>query len=108
LTGRNQSGAKFSIDGVPLSDGRAIEVPYGDILNKVLEVGRGTVMIMMTLALVLKSQCDDNISDTVYLSAHFIPSSSDINISSPTDKWTLNTNSPLDSISGKYYMPDYN
>lgn len=102
---QNQHGAKFSIDGVPLSDGRSIEIPFGDVLNKVLEVGRGTDYDYDNLALVLRSQCDDNITDTVYLSAHFIPSSSDINIKSPTDKWTLNTNSPLDSITGKYYMP---
>ena len=102
---QNQHGAKFSIDGVPLSDGRSIEIPFGDVLNKVLEVGRGTEYDYDNLALVLRSQCDDNITDTVYLSAHFIPSSSDINIKSPTDKWTLNTNSPLDSITGKYYMP---
>ena len=89
---------------MPLSDGRSIEIPFGDVLNKVLEVGRGTEYDYDNLALVLRSQCDDNITDTVYLSAHFIPSSSDINIKSPTDKWTLNTNSPLDSITGKYYM----
>ena len=109
---QNQHGAKFSIDGVPLADGRGIEVPYGEVLNKVLEVRLGTEYDYENLALVLKSQCQsdptDNqadIADTVYISAHFIPSSSDINIKSPTDKWTLNTNSPKDSASGKYYMP---
>lgn len=108
----NQKGAKFSIDGVPLADGRGIEVPYGEVLNKVLEVRRGTEYDYENLALVLKSQCQsdptDNqadIADTVYISAHFIPSSSDINIKSPTDKWTLNTNAAKDSASGKYYLP---
>lgn len=108
----NQKGAKFSIDGVPLGEGRGIEVPYGEVLNKVLEVRRGTEYDYEDLALVLKSQCQsdptDNqadIADTVYISAHFIPSSSDINIKTPTDKWTLNTQSSLDSTSGKYYMP---
>ncbi|WP_229039160.1 LamG-like jellyroll fold domain-containing protein [Parabacteroides johnsonii] len=108
----NQHGAKFSIDGVPLADGRGIEVPYGEVLNKVLEVRRGTEYDYENLALVLKSQCQsdptDNqadIADTVYISAHFIPSSSDINIKSPTDKWTLNTNAAKDSASGKYYLP---
>ncbi|WP_298554848.1 LamG-like jellyroll fold domain-containing protein [uncultured Parabacteroides sp.] len=108
----NQKGAKFSIDGVPLGEGRGIEVPYGEVLNKVLEVRRGTEYDYEDLALVLKSQCQsdptDNqadIADTVYISAHFIPSSSDINIKNPTDKWTLNTQSSLDSTSGKYYMP---
>ncbi len=108
----NQKGAKFSIDGVPLGEGRGIEVPYGEVMNKVLEVRRGTEYDYENLALVLRSQCQwdptDNqpdIADTVYISAHFIPSSSDINIKVPTDKWTLNTQSALDSTSGKYYMP---
>lgn len=108
---QNQHGAKFSIDGVPLSDGRAIEVPFGDVLNKVLEVARGTEYDYEDLALVLKSQCQSDpndfladIADTVYISAHFVPSSSDINIKNPTDKWTLNTQAALDSVSGKYYM----
>lgn len=112
LDAANQKGAKFSIDGVPLGEGRGIEVPYGEVMHKELEVRRGSEYDYENLALVLKSQCQSDptdfqadIADTVYISAHFIPSSSDINIKTPTDKWTLNTQSSLDSTSGKYYMP---
>lgn len=108
----NQQGAKFSIDGVPLADKRGILVNYGEPLQKTLEIRRGTEYDYEDLAVVISSQCQadptgfqDIIADTVYISAHFIPSSSDINIKSPTDKWTLNTQSSLDSTSGKYYMP---
>lgn len=107
----NQKGAKFSIDGVPLADKRGILVDYGEVLQKTLEIRRGTEYDYEDLAIVLSSQCQADptgfqeiIADTVYISAHFIPSSSDINIKSPTDKWTLNTNSPTDST-GKYYLP---
>mgnify|MGYP000264277176 CR=1 FL=1 len=107
----NQKGAKFSIDGVPLADKRGILVDYGEVLQKTLEIRRGTEYDYEDLAIVLSSQCQADptgfqeiIADTVYISAHFIPSSSDINIKSPTDKWTLNTNSPKDSTD-KYYMP---
>lgn len=107
----NQHGAKFSMDGVPLGEGRGILVDYGEVLPKTLEIRRGTEYDYEDLAVVLKSQCQadptdfqDIIADTVYISAHFIPSSSDINIKSPSDKWTLNTLSPVDSL-GKYYMP---
>lgn len=107
----NQHGAKFSMDGVPLGEGRGILVDYGEVLQKTLEIRRGTEYDYEDLAVVLKSQCQadptdfqDIIADTVYISAHFIPSSSDINIKSPSDKWTLNTLSPVDSL-GKYYMP---
>ncbi len=106
----NQKGAKFSIDGVPLADKRGILVDYGEILQKTLEIRRGTEYDYEDLAVVLSSQCQADptgfqeiIADTVYISAHFIPSSSDINIKSPTDKWTLNTNSPTDST-GQYYQ----
>ena len=63
--------------------------------------------MLLTITPTIQSDPTDNqadIADTVYISAHFIPSSSDINIKSPTDKWTLNTNSPKDSTD-KYYMP---
>lgn len=109
---QNQKGAKFSIDGVPLADKRGILVDYGEVLQKTLEIRRGTEYDYEDLAVVLSSQCQADptgfqeiIADTVYISAHFIPSSSDINIKSPTDKWTLNTNAPMDSASGKYYLP---
>src|SRR5699024_3369154 len=99
----NQKGAKFSIDGVPLADKRGILVNYGEVLQKTLEIRRGTEYDYEDLAIVLSSQCQADptgfqeiIADTVYISAHFIPSSSDINIKSPTDKWTLNTNSSKD------------
>ena len=38
------------------------------------------------------------------ISAHFIPSCSDINIKSPKDKWVLNTESPVNA-QGKRYLP---
>lgn len=108
----NQSGAKFSIDGVPLADGRGILVPYGEVINKVLEVRRGTAYDYENLAVVLKSQCQsdptdtqEDIADTVYISVHFVPTASPINIKSPGDKWTLNTASPYDEARGQYYMP---
>src|SRR5690348_11346315 len=45
----------------------------------------------------------ENIADTVLLSAHFIPSCSDIAIKSPKDKWVLNTNSLVQG--GQPYLP---
>lgn len=107
----NQKGAKFSIDGVPLADKRGILVDYGEVLQKTLEIRRGTEYDYENLAVVLSSQCQADptafqevIADTVYISVHFIPSASAISIKSPADKWTLNTNSPTDD-NGRYYMP---
>lgn len=107
----NQKGAKFSIDGVPLAEKRGILVDYGEVLQKTLEIRRGTDYDYENLAVVLSSQCQADptafqevIADTVYLSVHFIPTASAINIKSPSDKWVLNTNSPRDD-KGKFYMP---
>ena len=53
----NQKGAKFSIDGVPLADKRGILVDYGEVLQKTLEIRRGTEYDYEDLAIVLSSQC---------------------------------------------------
>ena len=108
----NSNGAKFSIDGVALGAGRPFEVPYGDILTKKLEVLRGAEEFDyedMKVVLVSQSQNDpfsNNgvIADTINLSAHFVPTSTDVNLKSPGNGWTLNVMSEGDEKSG-YYMP---
>ncbi|MCP9610485.1 T9SS type A sorting domain-containing protein [Coprobacter sp. LH1063] len=107
----NKSGAKFSIDGVALSTGRAFVVPYGNILEKTLEVRMGDKYDYENMNLILASQCQydptdflEDIADTVSLSVHFIPTSTDVNIKSPGNNWVLNLNSPkLDN--GTHYLP---
>lgn len=104
-------GAKLSIDGVPLSDGRVFLVPYGEVLTKTLEVGIGAnAYDYEGMQLVLGSQCQcdptgfqEVISDTITFSAHFIPTSTEVHFKSPGDNWTLNTE--CDSIDGEYYLP---
>ena len=108
----NANGAKFSIDGVALGSGRPFEVPYGDILTKKLEVKRGAEEFdyeNMKIVLVSQSQNDpfsNNgvIADTINLSAHFVPSSTDVNLKSPGNGWTLNVKSEGNEKDG-YYMP---
>ena len=107
----NNTGAKFTIDGVPLSTGRDFVVPYGDILEKTLEVRMGDAYDYEGLNLILASQCQydptdflDDIADTVSLSVHFIPASTEVNIKSPGSNWVLNLNSPQLS-DGTYYLP---
>lgn len=104
-------GAKLSIDGVPLSDGRVFLVPYGEVLTKTLEVGIGAnAYDYEGMQLVLGSQCQcdptgfqEVISDTITFSAHFIPTSTEVHFKSPGDNWTLNTE--CDAIDGEYYLP---
>ena len=61
----------MSIDGAPIGNGREFLVPAGDTLIKTLEVGKGSAMNYDDLKLVLQSQCEDEISDTVSFTVHY-------------------------------------
>ena len=108
----NKTGAKFTIDGVPLSTGRDFIVPFGEILEKTLEVRMGEAYDYEGLNLILASQCQydptnglfEDIADSISLSVHFIPASTEVNIKSPGNNWVLNLNSPQ-LTDGTYYLP---
>ena len=109
----NPDGAKLSIDGSAIGNGRSFLVPAGNTLVKTLEVGKGRVLNYDNLNLVLLSQCQgdptgnhDVISDTVTIHAHFVPSCSEVEILTPTNNWTYNTELKVDTIQGvaKHYL----
>jgi hypothetical protein len=89
-----------------------VYLQYGESVTKVLTLTKGpNAMDYENIPILLHSACQydptgyrENIADTVLISAHFIPSCSDINIKSPKDKWVLNTESPINS-QGKRYLP---
>lgn len=98
----NPNGARMSIDGGAIGNGREFFVPAGGTLVKTLEVGRGSVMDYDGLQLLLYSQCQydpgdflDDIGDTVTFSVHFTPSCTDVNIRKPSNNWTYNTRLPI-------------
>lgn len=99
----NPDGAKMYMDGTELGAGREIFVPYGSTMTKTITLEKGpNVMSHENLQLILESPCQWQIADTVSLAAHFIPSCSDVNIKSPTDKWIINTSSPVDNNKNPY------
>lgn len=104
----NANGAKLSIDGAPLTS-RTFTIARNKPFNKTLEVRRGGAGYdFEDITLMLLPECDCNINNfssaaKVVLSVHFMPEAGDVNISSPTDKWVLNTFSPKDSTG--YYLP---
>ena len=101
----NPNGAKVYMDGTELGTGREISVPSGDALTKTITLERGpSAMDYENIQIILESTCQSDIADTVLISAHFIPSCSDIHIKSPVDKWVLNTASPVNN-KGDYYLP---
>ena len=109
----NPDGAKMSIDGGAIGNGRAFLVPAGETLIKTLEVAKGAVMNYDDLQLILQSQCQadptdflDDIVDTVTFTVHFIPSCTKVNIRRPSNNWTYNTKLPTVQVGGvdRHYM----
>jgi hypothetical protein len=89
----NPNGASFYLDGSPLGNGRTLLVRYGETLLKTLEVGKGANgMDFNNLRLILESQCQAEISDTISVSVGFVPACSDLSLEFPLDKWVINTN----------------
>ncbi len=100
----NPNGAKVLMDGFPLTgDGRAIKLNPGQTIDKTLEVYAGQGYDFENLTLMLASQCDILNFQKASFSVHFQPTSCDVNIAAPHDKWVMNTLSPKDSIG--WYLP---
>ena len=97
----NPDGAILSIDGKVISDNRIIKVPAGETVTKLLQLKQADMSILDYLgnneeshelyrkgiALVLASQSQydptstwDVIADTVFVKAHFVPSSSPVEL----------------------------
>lgn len=97
ISSSNPFGAIVRIDGFPYQQ---VEVPGGTAINKVItiEKGPGPVYDYDNILVVFTSQCQyaagagwtTDIGDSIYLSAHFIPTCTKVDLASPEDKWVLN------------------
>lgn len=94
----NPDGAKLTIDGQPLTDGRLIKIPAGETVTKALQLTQTNLGILnyenVGIVLASQSQYDNTstwkqIADTVYVTAHFAPSSSAVDMS--LSRTTINT-----------------
>ena len=94
----NPYSANLSIDGRPVTDSRIIKIPAGQTVTKTLQLKQADTSILDydSIAVVFASQCQfdptstwDVIADTVYISAHFVPSSSDVQLA--LSNTTMNT-----------------
>lgn len=105
-------GANISVDGVSIAAGRSYPVIYGEPVTKVLTITKGpNAMDYNNIPIILHSVCQYDptgyqaiIADTVLLSAHFVPSCSNVAVKSPADNWVLNNLSPVNS-SGAPILP---
>ena len=94
----NPDGGKLTIDGQPLTDGRLIKIPAGETVTKALQLTQTNLGILnyenVGIVLASQSQYDntstwEQIADTVYVTAHFAPSSSAVDMS--LSRTTINT-----------------
>lgn len=98
----NPDGLKITMDGEPLTNGRQFVIAPHQTMTKTIELTRGRKYDYEGINLVL-STGDGHLSDVKPIAVHFMPTSSPVRITSPTNNWTLNTNASQDSIG--YYMP---
>ena len=85
----NKKGAGIDINSNELSDGRRVLVPAGGTVRMNLELEQNNAgdLLYENIAVVLASECQsdpsstwDVIGDTVYISAEFVPSSTDVTL----------------------------
>ena len=85
----NPDGAILMIDGKVITDNRVIKIPAGQTIYKSLQLkqSKTDVLDYKNIALVLASQCQydptstwDVITDTLFITAQFVPSSSPVEL----------------------------
>ncbi|WP_207424267.1 LamG-like jellyroll fold domain-containing protein [Desertivirga brevis] len=94
LDGTNPHGAIVSIDGA--SANKAFHVPFGEVLKKTLTIkkGPGAIYDYEKIGIILHSLCErDDVADTVYISAHFDPACTIVDMKKPLDNWLANVES---------------
>ena len=102
----NRYGAKILIGGTPLNgSGYQVLMRPGEVVTKEVEVFAGSVFDYDDLSINIIEPNDPKRPATLKLSAHFVPSAGHISISTPGDKWVVNTESPYDPTERSYYMP---
>lgn len=111
----NPDGAKITIDGMPLTDNRIIKIPAGETVTKAMQLWQTNTSVLdyKNIGIVLASQSQydptstwDQIADTVYVSAQFVPSSSAVTMK--LDRTTLNSQTGDDlNISFSQFDRDY-
>ncbi|OFY83659.1 MAG: hypothetical protein A3F72_15390 [Bacteroidetes bacterium RIFCSPLOWO2_12_FULL_35_15] len=85
----NPNGAVIKIDG--LTPSSTYNIPAGTSVVKTLTVERGPIEINYdNLMVIFSSACSEDIADTAYISAHFIPTCTPIDLTAPSNNWVFN------------------
>ena len=102
----NQQGAKVLFGGNPLNgSGYTVLLKAGEAITKEIEIYAGSSFDYEDIGINLMEPNDPKHIETLKLSAHFVPSAGNISISTPGDKWVMNTESPYDEKEKGFYMP---
>lgn len=103
----NGKGAKVFIDGNPLTGtGESITLfPVGSVAKKQVEIYPNSDFDYENVGISFYDPDDPVRISTVYLTAHFVPTAGKVKITTPGDKWVINTESAYDDKQKKYYMP---
>ena len=102
----NPNGAKLMLDGIAMtSSGWNLYLYPGEVVEKTLEVYAGTEFDYEGLKLGLMSCSDpDHIWEEATFDVHFLRQAGPVNISSPGDKWVMNTYASEDDKRG-WFIP---
>ena len=102
----NPNGAKLMLDGIAMtSSGWNLYLLPGEVVEKTLEVYAGTEFDYEGLKLGLMSCSDpDHIWEEATFDVHFLRQAGPVNISSPGDKWVMNTYASQDDKRG-WFIP---
>ena len=102
----NPDGAKIYVDGTPLnSSGIDVYIEPGKLVQKTIEVYAGDVFDYDSLKLCLTHNEDwVHVYDEVVFDIHYLHQAGPVNISVPSDKWIMNTNSEYDAKRG-WFIP---
>ena len=102
----NKKGAKVLVDGAPATgSGNYVSISANVPVTKQVEIYPGAEFDYDNIGLCIWDPNDVKRIETVYLSAHFVPTAGKVNISLPGDKWVINTESQFNTERQQYYMP---
>ncbi len=100
----NQGGAKIFVDGHALTgSGIDLWLEPNTVIEKQVEVYAGAGFDYEDIGISIVDDMEPERFSTLTIDAHFVPTAGKVNISSPGDKWVVNTESPKDSTG--HYLP---
>jgi hypothetical protein len=88
----NPFGAILKVDG--LDPNQTFTIPAGVGINKTLTIEKGPIKFQYdSIMLIFHAACDvnkENLADTVFVSAHFVPACNKATLQNPGDLWVSN------------------